>query len=83
MDWNLELLLGIRAVIAAVLGGMIGIEREWHGQDAGIRTYAAVALGACAFGLISSHLKGIPDNNQIASAPSRSRSTHLLRRNQQ
>ena len=49
MDWQVELIMALRAVIAAVLGGFIGAERERHGQDAGIRTYGAVALGACVF----------------------------------
>ena len=58
MDWQVELIMALRAVIAAVLGGFIGAERERHGQDAGIRTYGAVALGACVFGLISAHALG-------------------------
>ena len=56
MDWNLELLMTGRAMLAALLGALIGWEREQHGREAGIRTYAAVSLGACVFGLISSHV---------------------------
>lgn len=56
MDWNLELLFVARAVVAALLGALIGWEREQHGREAGVRTYAAISLGACAFGLISSHV---------------------------
>ena len=48
MDWNLELLMAGRAMLAALLGAVIGWEREQHGREAGIRTYAAVSLGACA-----------------------------------
>lgn len=44
-----------KTALACVLGGAIGIEREFRGKDAGIRTYAAVALGACTFGLIGQH----------------------------
>ncbi|MAT50213.1 MgtC/SapB family protein [Aeoliella sp.] len=58
VDWELETMYALRVVIAAFLGGMIGWEREWHGREAGIRTYASVALGSCVFALISSH---IPD----------------------
>tara|TARA_R110002072_G_scaffold303078_1_gene492943 strand:- start:27841 stop:28308 length:468 start_codon:yes stop_codon:yes gene_type:complete len=58
MDWQLELMFAVRALVAAALGGFIGWEREWHGREAGIRTYASVALGSCVFALISSH---IPD----------------------
>lgn len=55
MDWQLESLMVIRTALAAVLGALIGWERERHGQDAGVRTYAAVSLGACTFGLVSIH----------------------------
>lgn len=58
MDWQLELMYAVRAILAAVLGGFIGWEREWHGREAGIRTYASVALGSCVFALISSHIPG-------------------------
>jgi putative Mg2+ transporter-C (MgtC) family protein len=36
-----------------VLGGLIGWQREHVGIEAGVRTFAAVSLGACVFGLIS------------------------------
>lgn len=42
-----------RILLAAFLGALIGWERERRGREAGIRTYMATALGACAFGLIS------------------------------
>jgi putative Mg2+ transporter-C (MgtC) family protein len=48
-DWEL---VG-RLVLAAVLGFLIGLEREFRGQAAGERTHALVALGAAAFALIS------------------------------
>lgn len=48
-DWEL---VG-RVVLAAVLGYLIGLEREFRGQAAGERTHALVALGAAAFALIS------------------------------
>ncbi|NIM05511.1 MAG: MgtC/SapB family protein, partial [Armatimonadetes bacterium] len=42
-----------RLVLAALLGFLIGLEREFRGQAAGERTHALVALGAAAFALIS------------------------------
>ena len=42
-----------RIVLAAMLGAVIGWQREHRGREAGIRTYMATALGACAFGLVS------------------------------
>ncbi len=55
MDWQLEFLMVTRTLLAALFGAFVGWERENRGQDAGMRTYAAVALGACTFGLISTH----------------------------
>ncbi len=55
MDWQLEILMVARTLLAALLGALIGWERERHGQDAGVRTYAAVSLGACTCGLVSMH----------------------------
>ena len=56
MDWNQEILMALRVVVAVLLGGFVGWEREWHGREAGIRTYGAVSLGACVFALISTHI---------------------------
>jgi putative Mg2+ transporter-C (MgtC) family protein len=53
MTWHQDALLALRVVIAAVLGGLIGWQREHVGIEAGVRTFAAVSLGACVFGLIS------------------------------
>lgn len=53
----------LRVIFACLLGGMIGWERERHGVSAGIRTYSAISLGACVFGVLS--LMG-PDPTRIA-----------------
>ena len=53
MAWEQESLLALRSVIATVLGALVGWQRQRWGQEAGIRTFAAVALGACVFGLIA------------------------------
>ena len=66
MDWETEILMAARTLLAALLGGLIGFERERHGREAGIRTYAAVALGACVFGLVSAHVVGGADPTRIA-----------------
>lgn len=66
MDWNQEALMAMRAVVAAVLGGFIGWEREWHGKEAGVRTYGVVSLGACVFALISTHATGGNNAHVIA-----------------
>jgi putative Mg2+ transporter-C (MgtC) family protein len=45
-------LVTLRLVVAAVLGGLIGAEREWVGKAAGLRTHMMVSLGACLFVLV-------------------------------
>lgn len=60
MDIETELLYASRMVVAALIGGLIGWERERHASDAGIRTYMAIAIGACAFSLISAHVANDP-----------------------
>lgn len=39
----------IRLVVAAVLGGLIGYDRERRGKAAGLRTHMMVSLGAALF----------------------------------
>jgi len=52
MDVNLFL----KFLLAAVLGGIIGLEREVHGRAAGFRTHILVALGACLVTQVSMHI---------------------------
>jgi putative Mg2+ transporter-C (MgtC) family protein len=42
-------IIAIRLVIAAVLGGIIGFEREAQNGSAGLRTHILIALAACLF----------------------------------
>ena len=42
----------IRLMLAALLGGILGFEREQKGKAAGLRTHMLVALGAALFVLI-------------------------------
>jgi len=53
MTWQQEALPALRVVAATVLGGLVGWQRQHAGQEAGIRTFAAVALGACVFVLLT------------------------------
>jgi putative Mg2+ transporter-C (MgtC) family protein len=39
----------LRLAIGAVLGGMIGLEREYRGYPAGVRTMALVCMGSTLF----------------------------------
>ncbi len=42
----------VRLVLAAVLGGILGLQREHHGKSAGMRTHMLVSLGAALFVLV-------------------------------
>jgi putative Mg2+ transporter-C (MgtC) family protein len=46
---ELELWILLRLLIAAVLSGLIGYERERGGKQAGLRTHMLVAVGAALF----------------------------------
>jgi len=50
---SLELEYIGRIAGAAVLGGVIGLEREVHGQAAGLRTHMIVALGSALMMIVS------------------------------
>lgn len=43
----------LRVVIAALLGGVIGYDRESRRRTAGLRTHMLVALGAAAFTVVA------------------------------
>lgn len=43
----------IQIIVATLLGGIIGIEREEMNKPAGLRTHMLVAMGACLFTLSS------------------------------
>ena len=42
----------LRLLIAGILGGLLGYEREQKGKSAGVRTHMLVAIGAALFVLI-------------------------------
>ncbi|RLF44709.1 MAG: MgtC/SapB family protein [Thermoplasmata archaeon] len=56
-SWELTAML--RLIVAAVLGGLIGLEREQHGRSAGLRTHLLVALGAATAMVVSLHFSVI------------------------
>jgi putative Mg2+ transporter-C (MgtC) family protein len=56
-------------LLAAGLGTLVGLERELSGKDPGLRTFALIALGSCAFSLISRQPfieTGIGDPTRVA-----------------
>ncbi len=51
-----------RLVLAAILGGLIGLERELKHRAAGLRTNMFICLGAAMFTLLSQQLAGVPSD---------------------
>ena len=47
-----EILIIARVILAALLGGFIGLERQRSGHPAGLRTNVLICTGAALFGLI-------------------------------
>jgi len=58
-----------RLLAASVLGGLIGLEREYKRRSAGVRTNLLICLGAAFFTLLSAILAGDanPDKGRVAS----------------
>lgn len=60
MDIALEILIAGKMLVALILGAVIGFDRELHGKAAGIRTYAAVCIGATIFTSVAAHIVDDP-----------------------
>lgn len=56
----------LRILVAALLAGAIGYEREFHGKPAGLRTHALVGIGAAIFTLASIIGFDSPDESRVA-----------------
>jgi putative Mg2+ transporter-C (MgtC) family protein len=52
LNWYEALL---RLALAAVLGGLIGVERELREREAGLRTHLLVALGSALFTIVGAY----------------------------
>ncbi|MBU9710842.1 MgtC/SapB family protein [Evansella tamaricis] len=58
MEWELitnneTFIITIRLIIAASLGGLVGVEREYHQHPAGFRTHLLVSVGSCLIMLLA------------------------------
>lgn len=60
-----------RLLLAALLGGVIGVERDLHGRAAGLRTHILVSMGAAVFTLISIYLSGTGSGTERVGDPAR------------
>ncbi len=68
IDFGAELGPAARLVVAAILGALVGLEREIHEHPAGMRTHLLVSLGSAAFTVLSIEAFGAPggDPGRIA-----------------
>jgi len=60
-----------RLLLAALLGGVIGLERELSGKPAGLRTVLLICVGATLFTELSLHLATIGSEGGFRSDPAR------------
>ncbi|WP_080059576.1 MgtC/SapB family protein [Spirosoma aerolatum] len=51
----------IRLGVALIVGGLIGIEREYHGKAAGLRTMIMICVGSTLFTIISGRIGNTGD----------------------
>src|SRR5438045_9100878 len=58
----------LRLLLAAVLGGMIGLERQLRHKPAGLRTNMFICFGAAMFTILSVKLAGVPADSAGMSA---------------
>lgn len=63
---DLQLDLVARLLVSAVLGAIIGLERELHDHPAGMRTHLLVALGSAGFTILSVTAFGDADPSRVA-----------------
>lgn len=73
-SWQVE--ASARLISCVFVGFLIGLEREFHGRAAGLRTHILVCVGCCLVMLVSLHIprlyEGIsPDNTVIRLDPAR------------
>jgi len=48
--------IAVRLVVAALLGAVIGIEREWRKRPAGLRTHMLTSLAAAVFTVLTAEI---------------------------
>lgn len=76
-EWqlSLEATVALRLVLAAVIGALVGLEREVHGRPAGLRTHLLVSVASCLMMMLSEgfYLKygELPGTSVIRLDPSR------------
>ena len=57
----------VRVLVALLIGGAIGAEREYRNKAAGLRTMALIGMGSAVFTILSLRLGGSASTDRIAS----------------
>jgi putative Mg2+ transporter-C (MgtC) family protein len=60
-----------RILLASLLGGLIGLERDVHGRAAGLRTHLLVSMGAAVFTILSEVISRQASTTGLISDPAR------------
>jgi putative Mg2+ transporter-C (MgtC) family protein len=63
---NNEIIMALRVLLAAVLGALIGYQRERAHRPAGLRTHMLISTGAALFTVISAFAFPTADPSRIA-----------------
>ncbi|MCD6500579.1 MgtC/SapB family protein [bacterium] len=50
----------LQLLLAALLGSLIGLEREYKRKEAGLKTFSLVSLGTCFFAAVAVYLSSHP-----------------------
>ena len=51
----------IQIIAAFIVGGLLGVEREYHSKPAGFRTMILISVGSCLFTILSTTFIANPD----------------------
>lgn len=60
-----QLTAALRLVLAAILGGLIGLERESLNKSAGFRTHTLVSLGSCLIMILSIEMYTVVGQGEV------------------
>ncbi len=67
MDLIEQFIIVVQLLLAGLLAGLIGMDRERRGRDAGLRTHMLVGIGSCFFTSLSIFAFDPGDPGRVAS----------------
>jgi putative Mg2+ transporter-C (MgtC) family protein len=53
--------IAARLVVAAILGALVGLEREWRNRAAGLRTHILICVTTCAIAILAIEITHVDD----------------------